>query len=84
MSRNIVLFNGYNANHISGLWITDGTSAGTSEIPVSNASSSGLIIQGMTAFGNKALFDGRDANDFQGLWVTDGTSAARLKYPCPA
>jgi ELWxxDGT repeat protein len=63
------------AGHI-GLWVTDGTSAGTKELAVAGASTGGLVPRDITVFGDKALFVG-DGPGFSGdgLWVTDGTAA---------
>ena len=69
------LFKGYDTNDHSNLWVTDGTSAGTSELTVAGAYSSGLNPLDITAFGSKALFEGHDASSHVGLWVTDGTAA---------
>src|SRR5262249_25940915 len=52
-----------------GLWVTDGTASGTTEIM------SGLGgPQDLTAFGNKVLFAAGTAFS-RNLWVTDGTAA---------
>jgi ELWxxDGT repeat protein len=83
---NKAVFAGYDASGHFNLWVTNGTSAGTSEVTVANAFSSGLFNQSnagtFTAFvpyfavlGTRALFEGYDASGHIGLWVTDGTSA---------
>src|SRR5207248_1961917 len=78
------LFEGYDASGVDGLWVTDGTSAGTRELAVAGANSGGLFdlnffssgfSPGFTVLGTMALFEGYDANGVDGLWVTDGTSA---------
>ena len=76
------LFVGYDASAHPNLWVTDGTSAGTSELTVAGASSSGLFSNlyvdqepEFTVFGAKAVFLGTDASGHRNLWVTDGTSA---------
>jgi ELWxxDGT repeat protein len=64
-----------------GLWVTDGTSAGTDELTVAGANAKGLFsaLPGanphFTVLGGKALFVGLDAKSQFGLWVTDGASA---------
>jgi ELWxxDGT repeat protein len=78
-----VLFNGIDSAQLSGLWVTDGTAAGTHELtgiigaytggPAGNAPG-GLDPRDMMVFGNKVLFNGTDANGNHGLWVTDGTA----------
>ena len=79
-----VLFQGQDAAGHANLWVTDGTSAGTSELPVAGANSGGLFdltffpsgfAPGFTVLGTRALFEGYDASGLDGLWVTDGTSA---------
>ncbi len=79
-----VLFAGQDASGHPNLWVTDGTSAGTSELAVAGANADGLFSQnffpsgfspGLTVLGTRALFEGYDASGIDGLWVTDGTSA---------
>ncbi len=68
-------FNGKTAN--LGLWVTDGTSAGTSELTPAGTASGGVLASNdpdFTVLGGKVLFEGRDSNNNLGLWVTDGTS----------
>jgi ELWxxDGT repeat protein len=80
MSLSIVLFNGSNA--ANGLWVTDGTAAGTHELAVTGASAGGLFNwfpggynPDFTSFNGEVLFQGKDASGKLGLWVTDGTAA---------
>ena len=68
-----MLFSGLFEGH-SGLWITDGTSAGTSELTVSGADPNGVVPSNFTVLGTKAVFEGLDAGFQRYLWVTDGTS----------
>jgi ELWxxDGT repeat protein len=73
-----VLFEGYDTGAKRGLWVTDGTGAGTSEVQVNGAYSSGLFTLGdphFTVLGGKALFAGTDSSAHRNLWVTDGTTA---------
>ena len=70
-----VLFSGINAKGDFNLWVTNGTSAGTSEISLAKQDPNGLIPQNLTVFGNKVLFEGLDKNLNSNLWVTDGTAA---------
>ncbi len=70
-----MLFNGADADGLSGLWATDGTAGGTHElIAEAPGASSGLDPTDMTVFGNEVLFSGVDANGLSGLWVTNGTA----------
>jgi len=80
---NEVLFNGTDASEYQGLWVTNGTAAGTSELGVSGASPGGFNPSDLTVFGNRVLFAGTDATGYSGyagtgnvdLWVTNGTGA---------
>ena len=72
---------GYFTSDFYGLWVTDGTAAGTIELGgLKNGGISGAYALGWTpenfgAFGNKALFSALDTDDYRGLWITDGTTA---------
>jgi ELWxxDGT repeat protein len=71
-----VAFNGHNASFQFGLWVTDGTAAGTHEVTgISGASSNGLNPAIMTTFGHEVLFNGINAGGNHGLWATNGTTA---------
>jgi ELWxxDGT repeat protein len=73
-----VLFQGVDAGAKVGLWVTNGTAAGTSELGVSGVSSTGLDPQDLTVFnsfiGSEVLFSGIDASGHTGLWVSNGTA----------
>src|SRR5207244_2844920 len=60
---NRALFEGEDATGAAGLWVTDGTSAGTGELIVAGSDASGLftnvIAPHLTVFAGKALFVGR-------------------------
>src|SRR5262249_4565125 len=80
--NNEVLFAGIDAANQTGLWVTNGTAAGTYELTgITNAyAGSGGLFGGsvaqppdFTVFKNEVLFDGVDAAGNNGLWVTDGT-----------
>jgi ELWxxDGT repeat protein len=77
-----VLFKGEDASGNFNLWVTDGTTAGTSELTVAGANAHGILSNGstqlypdLTVLGGKALFAGFDSNGHINIWVTDGTSA---------
>ena len=72
-----VLFGGEDANGNAGLWVTDGTSAGTSELSIAGAFGSGYAIDPgqFTVYGGEVFFRGTDANGLANLWMTNGTSA---------
>jgi ELWxxDGT repeat protein len=67
---------GIDANGQYGLWVTDGTAAGTRELSgISGQSATGLHPVLMVALGGKVLFNGLDANGHYELWVTNSTVA---------
>jgi ELWxxDGT repeat protein len=77
-----VLFEGVNATGNFGLWETNGTAAGTSEItgisnagPDQGAGGGGLYPSNFVVFNNEVLFEGRDAASQGNTWVTNGTAA---------
>ncbi len=81
---------GLNNTASNGIWITDGTAGGTTEVggvspgpghssPFINGNPSGLNPTDFVTFGSKALFFGTDAASFTGLWSTDGTVANTLE-----
>jgi len=71
-----VLFNGTDTNGQIGLWVTNGTAAGTHELAgITGASANGLSPSELTVINGEVLFSGSDANGQIGLWVTDGTAA---------
>ena len=72
---NKVLFEGADTSNHLGLWVTDGTSAGTSEITVPNSYFNGVSGNQMAVIGNQVEFYGIDSLGVDGLWVTNGTSA---------
>src|ERR1700732_5204152 len=67
---------GHDASGKLNLWVTDGTSAGTSELGIAGVASGGLFTFGnpdFTSFGGEVLFAGEDSAGHVNLWVTDGT-----------
>jgi hypothetical protein len=72
-----VLFRGVDTASHSGLWMTNGTAAGTTEITgIGRAASTGVNPTDITVFNGKALFNGADTAGHLGLWMTDGRTAA--------
>src|SRR5277367_3217160 len=77
MARHVVLFEGVDTADDAGLWVTNGTAAGTYEltgISDANTGNLGLDPVPLTLFNGEVLFGGLSANDY-GLWVTKGTAA---------
>jgi ELWxxDGT repeat protein len=90
--NNKVLFVGLDADHHVGLWSTDGTAGGTSEIGglsgVGITSSGGLMLFGshnpdFTVYNGEVLFNGNDGFGHSGLWVTNGTAAGTYELNTP-
>ena len=57
------------------LWTSDGTQAGTKEVPVAAAGSSLADLSGFMVLGGKLLFQATDDSGVAGLWSTDGTAS---------
>jgi probable HAF family extracellular repeat protein/ELWxxDGT repeat protein len=71
-----VLFGAVDAAKYVGLWVTDGTAAGTHELTgISGTNEAGIFPQYMTVYNGEVLFDGYDASGHSSLWVTNGTAA---------
>ncbi len=80
-----VFFAGQDTDGATGLWTTDGTTSGTSEVGgIDDAglktfgqhpSSQGLKPTDLTVNGQQVLFNGEDAIGFNALWASDGTAA---------
>ncbi|MGH7062597.1 MAG: hypothetical protein ACREET_00815 [Stellaceae bacterium] len=70
-----------------GLWVTNGSVAGTKELDVSGDFAAGLFQNGVvpefTGFRGKVLFAGLDRSGRCGLWVTDWTSAGTVRLRVP-
>jgi ELWxxDGT repeat protein len=72
----VVLFQGTDTNQTLGLWITDGSVAGTHEVTgIIGALSGGLDPTDMTVFKGQVLFSGESSAGGARLWVTDGSAA---------
>jgi ELWxxDGT repeat protein len=80
-----VLFQGRDAAGQNGLWVTDGTAAGTHEITgISGVNPLGYGVYDLTVLNNKVFFIGGDAVGYYGLWVSDGTAAGTMEIGGPA
>ena len=76
-----IFFAGTDANGSIGLWKSDGTAAGTTELAPSSAATGGVAptSSNIVAFNGLTYFAGHDAAGNIGLWSTDGTSADTVK-----
>jgi ELWxxDGT repeat protein len=73
-----VLFQAEDTTGHAGLWVTDGTAAGTTELHVASVIPYGIGPAGpsFTVLGGKALFIGAETSSGRAqLWVTNGTAA---------
>jgi ELWxxDGT repeat protein len=71
-----VLFNGSDASGNVGLWVTNGTAAGTHELTgITNANTTDFDPTNFAVYGGVVLFNGRDTTGNLQLWETDGTAA---------
>ncbi len=62
------------------LWVTDGTTAGTSLLKDIRPGSAGSSIANLTFIGNgRAMFDANDGVTGTEVWVTDGTAAGTFR-----
>ena len=75
VSGNEVLFSGADSVFYNGLWVSDGTGAGTHELKgIANANASGGVEPtDITSFLGEALFNGVDTAGDHSLWESDGT-----------
>jgi ELWxxDGT repeat protein len=70
-----VIFAGFDAAGNNSLWLSNGTTAGTSELTGISGASTDLQPTTLTALNGEVLFMGVDASGFTGLWATNGTAA---------
>jgi hypothetical protein len=80
MIRQTVLFGGFDTSSLLGLWVTNGTAAGTRELTGISGTYTGSFIgfapSDFTVFNGAVLFDGRDASGNIDLWMTNATAAS--------
>jgi ELWxxDGT repeat protein len=78
--NNSVLFDAYDSGGFQGLWITDGTTAGTVEIGglsnqgIADSGTSSFVANDFTTLGTEELFNAPDAEGDAALWITDGSA----------
>jgi len=73
-----VLFTARDSSGLYGLWVTNGTAAGTHEFTgIAGAQTSGVGLDptDFTVYDGEVLFSGYDSSGKLGLWVTNGTAA---------
>src|SRR5262249_12508630 len=79
MSANFALFNALNTGSHEGLWVTDGTAPGTSELTGITGASTSLLPNDLSVFNGEFLFSGVDTSGNTGLWVSNGTAAGTFE-----
>src|SRR4051794_16145875 len=82
MIRQVVLFSGPDlvGTGVATLWITDGTAAGTFQMPaVNGAFNDGVNPAYITGYNGGALLEGVDSSSKFGLWTTDGTASGTVE-----
>jgi hypothetical protein len=77
----MALFAAPDSGGLEQLWITDGTGAGTTEVPVAGVSG-GLDPSQFAPLGSLALFDATTGGSVS-EWVTDGTGAGTSELSVP-
>ena len=81
----LLVISGSNAAQRRGLWVSDGTGAGTTPLAVPGLAPNGDYNgrpAGLLAFGgDRAAFTAYDAAGRSGVWVTDGTVAGTIGLP---
>ena len=74
-------FTAADANGKFGVWITDGTAAGTVELPGVRGQSIGVPMAALP--GGRLAFIATDDNNISRVWITDGTAAGTAALPVP-
>src|ERR1700683_4275380 len=69
------LYSALDATGGTGVWITNGTVAGTNEILSGKQGTNELEPFDFTVFDDEVLFAGYDASGNIGIWATNGTTA---------
>jgi ELWxxDGT repeat protein len=69
-----VYFEGFDASGEAGLWVTDGSAAGTQLVTDGAARSLGFVPQFITVFKSEMLFEATNTSNIIGLWASDGTA----------
>ena len=71
----LTYFGGTTTRHGRELWVTDGTSSGTSLVKDIIVGNAGSGVRHVTAMGGKVYFSANDGAHARELWVSDGTEA---------
>ena len=78
--KHIAFFSGVDTASFRGLWVTNGTTAGTFELTgIIGAFTGGVTPSELTVFNGEVLFQGEDTAGHLGLWVTNGTAAGTFE-----
>ena len=80
-----MLFRATDSSGDTGLWVSDGTVAGTHELTgIVGASASGISPISLTVYNGEVLFSGVNSKGRDGLWVTDGTAGGTRELTATA
>ena len=72
---NKLFFSGLDSKGNGNLYVSNGTTSGTSQVVVNGASSTGVNPGEIVVFNNRVYFSGTDSNGSNGLWTSDGTTS---------
>lgn len=81
--NNKIYFAADNGTNGSELWVSDGTSAGTTLVKDIKAGSAGSAITAMVEYKNELYFTAKTGS-YAELWHTDGTTAGTVRIPNPS
>lgn len=78
-----VYFGGTDAIGRANLFTSDGTAAGTVELPVADGDAYALYPNSLTSFNGKLALEGEYGGGLGDLFVSDGTAAGTVHVPVP-
>jgi Ca2+-binding RTX toxin-like protein len=84
MTQTKALFTALDASNYDGLWVTDGTPAGTYELTVSGLANDGFQddeddFAFSASYGGNVYFIAQDATGADGLWQSNGTASGTVE-----
>jgi ELWxxDGT repeat protein len=75
MATKTILFEATDSDDAQGLWVTDGTAAGTSELVQGSVDAGGLSPEYLVSYKTEVLFEGQNASGVSSLYVSNGTAS---------
>lgn len=82
-TTNKMFFSAYDASNGNELWVTDGTSAGTTLLKDLKPGTGSSYPWGFMKIGNEVFFNCTDVGLERKLWKTDGTATGTVKVNVP-